>query len=71
MMTNDSMFKGVLVGAGGVLLGMYLYNHKKLALAEGCGCGSEGSELADLSSEKLAEIRDSIDDIIAERESKA
>ncbi len=70
-MTNDSLFKGVMVGAGGVLLGMYLYNRKKLAVTADCGCGAGESKLADLSSEKLAELKDSIDDILAERESKA
>ena len=70
-MSNDSLIKGAMVGAGGVLLGMYLYNRRKLALTCAGSKVPEGNALNDLSSEKLAEIKDSIEDILAEREEKS
>ena len=70
-MSNESIIKGAMVGAGGVLLGMYLYNRRKTLLAGITSKGGEGSGFSDLSSEKLAELKDNIEDILAEREVKS
>ena len=68
-MSADGLIKGAVAGAGAALLVMYLAKRKKTAAGSSEKLAG-GSKLNEMSDEKLAELKDSIEDIIAEREAK-
>ncbi len=69
-MSTDGLLKGALAGAGAALLVMYIAKKKNTGAAKLSQVTENSQVLKDLSDEKLAEIKDSIEDIMAERDAQ-
>ena len=69
-MSTDGLLKGALAGAGAALLVMYIAKKKHTGAAKLSQVTDNSQVLKDLSDEKLAEIKDSIEDIMAERDAQ-
>lgn len=68
-MSTEGLIKGAVAGAGAALLVMYLAKRRNSASGKLAGVGAD-SELKNMSDEKLAELKDKVEDIIAEREAE-
>ncbi len=66
-MSTDGILKGVLVGTGAALLVMYLAKQAQKGAGQAGKLGNGADTLKDMSDEKLAELKDNIEDILAER----
>lgn len=69
VMSTDGLLKGAVIGAGAALVLLYLRKQKKESAARSAAAG-RNSSLNEMSNEKLAEMKDSIEDILAERDAE-
>ncbi len=69
-MSTDGLLKGAVAGAGAALLVMYFAKRSQSSSSAGklSQASDNSSVLKDMSDEKLAELKDNIEDIMAERE---
>ena len=67
-MSTDGLLKGAVAGAGAALLVMYLAKRSQSSAGKLSQASDNSSVLKDMSDEKLAELKDNIEDIMAERE---
>lgn len=67
-MSIEGIAKGAAAGAGVALLMMYLYKRKQNTTGKLAQAADDIGLLKGMSMEKLAELKDNIEDILAERE---
>ena len=67
-MSSDKVLKGAVAGAGVALLLMYYFKKKKKSTSKSAKAVSgDVTALKDMSDESLAELKDNVEDILAER----